>query len=178
MKRVTIETKDSMGRSPSVGEFMTCEVRGLGSGAIVSGTVVKVEDVEPEKHIPKCDPSRRGRHVTLDRHCKNAMEEESGRTFEVRHCIHCGVVVENQKSSGKLHPEPLKPCPFCGGGAMSVQDWRDGNPEIRFPATASYVHRYQCIKCSASPEPHSQAQIDRWFPTEPEARAAWNRRTP
>jgi hypothetical protein len=85
MKRVTIEASDT--DIDFVVNYLTQRT---------DFTVVKVEDVKPEKHIPKCDPSRSGRHVTLDRDCINAIKKEFGRTFEFRNCIHCGVIVENQ----------------------------------------------------------------------------------
>lgn len=110
----------------------------------------------PEPCVPKCHPSRDGHHVTIDGTGKNCMEEESGRCFELRNCIHCGVLIENETAKARKDtPAPLKPCPFCGGEAKEL------SPD------SSGMSAYRCRDCGSTSQ---------WSATDIQARAAWNRR--
>lgn len=114
------------------------------------------EPPAPEPCVPKCHPSRDGHHVTIDGTGKNCMEEESGRCFELRNCIHCGVLIENETAKARKDtPAPLKPCPFCGGEAKEL------SPD------SSGMSAYRCRDCGSTSQ---------WSATDIQARAAWNRR--
>lgn len=106
---------------------------------------------------PKC---KDGHHVTIDGGGMNCTDEESGRTFEFRQCIHCGEGVENQTSPGKSKTPPadaLRPCPFCGGEAKVSHTDND------------LYHWAHCTSCDMTMKSATR--------TDAEARAAWNRRS-